>query len=353
MTNHHLDVRTPRDVPELRNLLVDCWLPGGVFAATSVIMPNTTLTQHEGARPEYAWHLDNLPPATLYWVSAPMCDLLSAAEHTVPDDTVLERELVPQRSGLVVFEKPLVGIDAQRDSAVRVDAMCWGPVRLAKLQNVIGGAVVPITPLHLLDAVGMVSYSRHNADEGLSSDALMHALNTGAIDQAVAEDRGGGEFSLHGDIWAWLGRGDWLFDTSINHRETPYTDQAFASITEDRRRLAALWLLLSQPGMVSMSVSSGSRGERRRAQRGGSAAPDVAIIDIARRHASATAADVGPPTGRHHHVRYPVSGHWRQQAYGEARAYRRPTWIAAHWRGPDDAPISNVEHVRVFRGGDR
>lgn len=348
MTNHHLDVRSPRDVPALRDLLVDCWLPNGVFAATSVIMPSATLTQHEGAKPEFMWHLDNLPPAALYWVSADMCDLLAAAEHTVPDTTVLERELVPQRSGLVVFEKPLGGIDAQRQSNVRVDAMCWGPVRLAELQNVIGGDVVPIQPLHLLDAVGMVSYSRHNADEGLSPESLMHVVNTGAINQASADYLGG----LHGDIWAWLGRGDWLFDTHVTHRETPYTDQAFASITEDRRRLACLWLLLSQPGMVSMSTSRGPRGERRRAQRQGVSAPDVAIIDIAHRHRSAAAADVAP-TGRHHSVRYPVSGHWRQQAYGEGRAYRRPTWIAAHWRGPDDAPISNVEHVRVFRGGAR
>ncbi|HEX3455432.1 MAG TPA: hypothetical protein VHS03_12465, partial [Gaiellaceae bacterium] len=235
------------------------------------------------------------------------------------------------------------------------DAMCWGPVHLAELQQVIGGGTVRVAePRRLRDGLGMVSYSRYNADDGLAGHELDHALVTGAIGQAtrgpVFREGSNLSFHVHGDVWAWLGRGDWLYGTPVEHRELPYTDSAFASIAEDRRRLAALWLLMTQPGIASVETSHGTRAERRRAERHGAATPTVQIIDVARRHTRTHAN--GDGEHRHVNVRYLVSGHWRRQAYGPHRAYRRPTWIAAHWRGPEDAPLSNVEHVRVLDTGE-
>jgi hypothetical protein len=46
-------------------------------------------------------------------------------------------------------------------------------------------------------------------------------------------------------------------------------------------------------------------------------------------------------------VRTVVSPHWTHQVCGTRGSQRRLQWIASHWRGPDDAPIS-VHAVRVL-----
>lgn len=42
-------------------------------------------------------------------------------------------------------------------------------------------------------------------------------------------------------------------------------------------------------------------------------------------------------------------GHWRQQPYGPARAYRRPVWIHPHVRGPEEAPWATGTTVSRLR----
>lgn len=353
-TRRAIHVRGPRDVPGLRDHLLEHWLAGGSFAETSAFTPSAWLTQLADAEREPGYHQRTLADAQLWWVSAEMCALLAAAEASVPDDTRLDATLVPSPRGLVVFEHTLSGHDAQADRTVHVDAMTWGPVRLAKMEALSDGSVRVAEPRELLDAIGMTSYRRHNADDGLSAEELAQVLRTGAIAQAQMDEpdidaNGNVSVRLHGDVWGWLGRGDWLAGTAVAHRETCYSELSFASIVEDRRRLAALWLLIAQPGMTTVRESHGDRAEHRRAQRAGRAAPTVCIVDVARAHRRPTTGD-DSDGHRHVGVRFPVSGHWRRQAYGPERAYRRPTWIAPHWRGPDDAPLSNVEHVRVLRG---
>ena len=44
-------------------------------------------------------------------------------------------------------------------------------------------------------------------------------------------------------------------------------------------------------------------------------------------------------------VRFIVRGHWRNQPHGPGRTLRKMTWIQPHWKGPEDAPTSNVTHV--------
>jgi hypothetical protein len=303
------------------------------------------------ARAEPLWHRFALADASLWWVSAEMCELLLAAERTLPDDTIAEAELLPREQGLVVFERSMPATDAERpERPIAVDAMCWAPIMLGRRNR---------------RAIGMASYRHLNADDGMGPEDLNLAISSGAIDMALADGWVHEESlsaALHGDIWAPLGRGDWPFGTSVDDvpliddssgEPLQFTAAQMASITEDRRRLATLWLLLSQPGIVQAREERAPRGEQRRAQRAGTSAPHVQIIDIARAHSPSSSTSAADEHERRHlHVRFVVSGHWRRQAYGPARAYRRPTWIAAHWRGPEDAPLSNVEHVRVFRQHD-
>ena len=43
--------------------------------------------------------------------------------------------------------------------------------------------------------------------------------------------------------------------------------------------------------------------------------------------------------------RWVVRGHWRWQACGKGRKDRRLTWISPHVKGPEDAPLIEVEQV--------
>jgi hypothetical protein len=52
------------------------------------------------------------------------------------------------------------------------------------------------------------------------------------------------------------------------------------------------------------------------------------------------------PSGRHVTVRYRVRQHWRRQAFGPGRSQRKLVLVPAHWRGPDDAPLS--EHSTIW-----
>jgi hypothetical protein len=55
----------------------------------------------------------------------------------------------------------------------------------------------------------------------------------------------------------------------------------------------------------------------------------------------------GSEGGRSMNVRTIVSPHWTHQVCGTGRSERRLQWIATHWRGPEDAPVS-VHATRVL-----
>jgi hypothetical protein len=95
----------------------------------------------------------------------------------------------------------------------------------------------------------------------------------------------------------------------------------------------SLWLLASQPGIIAETDALMDRAARRRTSR--SNAPPVRVIDL--RHSQHHSNNTEP--AYHLSRRFIVRGHWRQQAYGTGRALRRPTWIAPHIKGPDDAPL--------------
>jgi hypothetical protein len=43
--------------------------------------------------------------------------------------------------------------------------------------------------------------------------------------------------------------------------------------------------------------------------------------------------------------RWPVRGHFRNQAVGQGRKERRGTWVRPHWKGPDEMPARIRDHV--------
>lgn len=111
------------------------------------------------------------------------------------------------------------------------------------------------------------------------------------------------------------------------------------------RYLSALFVLARQENISQVTEQQATRAEWRRAQRAGLPLDPVRIIDVRRAHRTST--------GNHHDVewshRWIVRGHWRQQPVGPGRTQRRPTWVPAHVKGPDDKPLVVRDTVHVLR----
>ncbi|CRK56914.1 hypothetical protein [Alloactinosynnema sp. L-07] len=105
----------------------------------------------------------------------------------------------------------------------------------------------------------------------------------------------------------------------------------------------AAWFLVRNPAIVEITEQHPSRPERRRAARAGSTLQPVRVVSVNRR----VSANSPRPaeSGRTVNVRFPVTGHWRDQAYGAGRALRRRMWIKEHWRGSPDDPVRDRPRV--------
>lgn len=115
--------------------------------------------------------------------------------------------------------------------------------------------------------------------------------------------------------------------------------------------LAAAWLLMQQPALIEHTREWPSAAEARSLNRAGLRNHDVTITNLRRQYLPDTQdPDDGlDATGRRYRHRWVVSGHWRNQAHGPDRSLRRKTWVPAHLKGPDGAPLLSMERVNVWR----
>lgn len=291
-------VRGPRDVAELRLWLIDAWRPSGILAnlndvSNAVVWSSGSTVERDFVRTTAEWEFDTVCAASLWYVGESMMDLLEVAERDVPTDLRRADLAPPDRAGFAVFARPLAGLDAEGTGLpLAVHAVAWAPVNV---------------------------YDMHGDFEGTG-------LGISSYGFAV--------FDGFGPLWYPLGRGDWI--DRIDEHPMPMPDYKLASMIEDRRRLAALWLLASQPRLASRIATPPPRPTAKRYARRNLPVPDVQLIVLRR-----------PPTvehehegdGRHIGVRCIVRGHWRQQAVGPHWSQRRPTFIHEHLRGPDGAPL--------------
>lgn len=143
----------------------------------------------------------------------------------------------------------------------------------------------------------------------------------------------------------------------INSTELPVTSEplSLAELPEGTpssvvAALAAAWLLMLQPTLVERSIERPDKSVRAAYARAGRGDPEVSIIDLRRQYVpDREDSDPEESARRRYRHRWVVSGHWRNQAYGPDRSLRRPTWIPAYVKGPDGAPLLDVERVNVWR----
>lgn len=299
--------RRARDLPAIRDVLVDRWRPGGVF--TEAERQRAAEYGHPTWGP--AWDARTLPTAELVWVSADLTDLVVSADTAVPDDLDHAAAVPPFLSAFVVFDRSVYGTSADGaqesmlgDGTVRVEGVLWGPVELGPEPGDRGW--------------GIASYCRTHPD-------------------------------LDG-VWLPLGRSDWLTnercgDVLIDNDDAVLASRSkpayVESAIEDRRLLAALWAVMRMERVVDTSTWTprSKQARRRHAGRG----PEVRVLHL--RRTSAPAGEPDLPADSPYRHRWWVSPHWRWQRVGPGRAERRLTLVSAHVKGPEGAPFVNRQRV--------
>lgn len=113
--------------------------------------------------------------------------------------------------------------------------------------------------------------------------------------------------------------------------------------------LGATWVLMGQDKVSSSTPREVVTGRDAAIRaRSGQGPARVQVIDLRpMRYVPTEEAD--PDTGRTYTHRWVVRGHWRQQAVGEGRAQRRPTWVSSYLKGPEGAPLLTGDRVYVWR----
>ncbi len=153
----------------------------------------------------------------------------------------------------------------------------------------------------------------------------------------------------------------WGAQTIIIKPDVPRTEEAngaesaypFVSV------VGAAWLLMAQANVAETRTISESPPPRPQPEPigdadNGAAGPElmrrpstVTIVDL---RAKATTSERGAESGRTYTHRFPVSGHWRQQACGPNHSQRKPRYIGDYLKGPEGAPlIAPKTRVHVLR----
>jgi hypothetical protein len=245
---------------------------------------------------------------------------------------------LPSPTGLVVFEKPIIGTDSNSDQEVQVDAINWGVGTMAP---------TPSRP-NSEECLGISSYRCLNvtAWDKTVTDTLKNNVITSAQAKVLYANK------PVEPRWSYLGRSDWPLVDSLN--QAPFgecTEQQALSFIEDRRIMAALFTLLAQEAISETEYISIPRQTRRRAERVGVApeANNLRVINLRKRLRNVPAEDGEPieSAGRYSH-RWVVNPFYRWQRVGPGRQERRLTLVSGHVRGPEDRPLKLKQEVRAW-----
>jgi hypothetical protein len=251
----------------------------------------------------------HVPNGQLWWVASDMQLLVEAATMSLPDFPLMPGD-VPDPAGIVFYERPLQGLDAYGEEAgmgrqLLVNAMSWS----ARASRQDGNGV-------------LVIYAWVNLQ---SPPAHAPNIQLG---------------------WKCLGVSTWDLGTSVTDVREDYDEAHTASVIEDRRRLAALWLLASQETIARRSIEPVDRPTAKRHIRAGLEIPTTRVLRL-RRAAHHRPDDSTDPQSRDWTHRWVVSGHWRNQWLPTENRHR-PTWIAPYVKGPDDKPLVLKETVKAL-----
>jgi len=282
--------RGPRDLPELRGALLDSeiWSLMGDYESYT--------GRADFRHPEEFY--GSLAEAQLWWLGGDAQGLVQHAAPSMPPATLTE-ELMPDEHGFLAFEHPFEGIDAEGGPSVTVHFLQWLPTTVID---------------H--DSVSIIAW-------GLTASP-----------------------AAGGYIVVPLGRTDWLMGTDSDLPVPGATELSVSSMAEDRRLLAALWIMSAQAGLMESTEARPDNAARKRLVRAQRPTDPVRVVNLAPRHRGSAEGYGGGRTYTHQWI---VEGFWRQQAYGPGHSLHRPTYIAPYVKGPIDAPLLVREKVKSWR----
>lgn len=217
----------PQHMPAVRNRIVE--LPPNPFKA-EVVEAGLTDDQ-KMVLMLWSSVIDTCRRADLTWVSAELCELISAAWDTVPDDTELDHSMLPFACALVGF-----------------------------------GSAMPFT-------------------EHQDHEALLWSVSDAGVSCVI------GDWAF----WPMgVGPMNWRFGQTIAEAEQAWRDAYNNQAPNALRVLAAFALLLTQEGVTEATADGIDRATARRLQRAGSIVPPVRVVRIrGERHSGGAASSAG------------------------------------------------------------
>lgn len=153
----------------------------------------------------------------------------------------------------------------------------------------------------------------------------------------------------------------WGAQTIMIRPQVPRTDEANGSETGHPfvSAVGAAWLLMAQANITDTRTIGPPPARLEPADAAAPADDSPAAPPPRREPSTVTIVDLRPrpaasepdsePTRTYTH-RFPVTGHWRQQAWGPNHSWRKPKYIGDYIKGPTGAPlIAPKPRVHVLR----
>ena len=329
--------REAKHVPEIRDSLIRD-LDGHVGESMRLLQ---LLMESEGKPAPTTVEVEKrgLAEAKLFWVPPEETAVLTEAAKDLPENLTLDPEMMPSASGFVVFGGDWFGTDAVTGTTTKfpVRAYRWGPVALPIDYDDRGFGV---EGSEAVEGVAISAYS-YTVDIDSIADPEIERVEQEKLEAKLTSIYGR-HFKRSPEThayWMPLGRTDWQFDQHWQEHPIFNTSSVpYSSLVEDRCIMTALWALMAACSPVDIQPD---RAARRRAERKGRTAPSVRVVTWRGPRGQSVAVPGSLDSESHIHVRYHVRGHWRNARVGPGRTGRRWVYIPPHWRGPDDAPLSN------------
>lgn len=343
-----MHVTSPRQMPDFRLWLLDQWRPEGTFgqnaAFNTAMKPETVMNGTTVVNVDPNTERTSLPLAALWWVTDQMSHLIDHASRTLPPTTLTD-ELCPDDHGLVVFADRLHGTTADTGEPLLVKALSWAFGR----SRATGVEEIAVTSYYWLEPGELMTEALLREDVGPDEHVieLADVLVDGRPRQMALVRR-----PTTRGLWVVGGLSNWEKGTDTS--AVPFagytgSETAMASIEEDRRWLAALWLMAGLP-VAETTIEPADRSTRKRSERSG-AGSDVRLVGVRPRPTSSSTKGEGGERNYSHRwiVGGDTGGFWRQQACGPGYSQHRPIWIEPYIAGPEDKPLHVKETVKILK----
>lgn len=111
--------------------------------------------------------------------------------------------------------------------------------------------------------------------------------------------------------------------------------------------LGCAWILMQLPSVATPEKVRVKKARDKKTRSKQQKYDTIQLIHLRSAGRSTPAEERESSGSREYHVRWVVKGHWRQQRVGPGRKFRKPTYIAPHVKGPENAPLK-TERVHIW-----